>query len=74
MFYRISATDWAETPEKDESGEEEGWLQWGIEQNKVLVGELVKLGVDFVDVSTGGNWAGQKIPVGNNYQVCTPSS
>lgn len=66
LFYRISATDWAETPEKSDSGE---WLQWGPEQNAVLVGELIKLGVDLVDVSTGGNWAGQKIPVGPNYQV-----
>lgn len=69
LFYRISATDWAETPERMESEEGEGWLQWGPEQNKVLVGELMKLGVDFIDVSTGGNWAGQKIPVGTNYQV-----
>lgn len=66
LFYRISATDWAETPEKSDSGE---WLQWGPEQNAVLVGELIKLGVDLVDVSTGGNWAGQKIPVGPYYQV-----
>lgn len=35
----------------------------------MLVGELIKLGVDLVDVSTGGNWAGQKIPVGPYYQV-----
>ncbi|EIM80496.1 NADH:flavin oxidoreductase 2 [Stereum hirsutum FP-91666 SS1] len=66
LFYRIGATDWAEGLEKAEDGT---WIQWGIEQTKVLVGELQKLGVDFVDVSTGGNWAAQNIPVGPNYQV-----
>lgn len=40
----------------------------------MLVGELIKLGVDLVDVSTGGNWAGQKIPVGPYYQVSHGSS
>jgi 2,4-dienoyl-CoA reductase-like NADH-dependent reductase (Old Yellow Enzyme family) len=67
LFVRISASDWAEGPEQDETTGE--WKQWGIEQSKILVGELVKLGVDLLDVSSGGNWAKQKIPVTPGYQV-----
>ena len=63
---RLSATDWAAGPEKGADGE---WLQWGIEQTVLLVGELKKLSVDLVDVSSGGNWAAQKIPVVPGYQV-----
>jgi 2,4-dienoyl-CoA reductase-like NADH-dependent reductase (Old Yellow Enzyme family) len=38
LFYRLSATDWAEGDEKDaETGE---WRYWGLEQSIVLVGEL----------------------------------
>ena len=66
FFVRISATDWADFPEKGEDGE---WKQWGIEQSKTFVGELIKLGVDLVDCSTGGGWVHQKIPVGPSYQV-----
>ncbi len=66
LFYRLSATDWADGPEKDENGE---WRQWGLEQSKILVGEIEKLGVDLVDVSTGGNWEKQSIPIGPGYQV-----
>jgi len=66
LFVRLSATDWAEGPEKDADGK---WLQWGIEQTILLAGELKKLGVDLVDVSSGGNWAAQKIPVAPGYQV-----
>jgi 2,4-dienoyl-CoA reductase-like NADH-dependent reductase (Old Yellow Enzyme family) len=66
LFVRISATDWAEGPERDENGR---WLQWGIEQSTILSKRLRKLGVDFIDCSTGGNWQAQKIPVGPGYQV-----
>lgn len=66
LFVRISASDWAEGPEKDSAGK---WLQWGIEQSILLTGELKKLGVDLIDVSSGGNWAAQKIPVVPGYQV-----
>ena len=69
LFVRISATDWAEFPEKGEDGE---WKQWGIEQSKIFVGEMDKLGVDLVDCSTAGNWSPQKIPVYPGYQVCHP--
>ncbi|KAG8731892.1 hypothetical protein FRC10_001369 [Ceratobasidium sp. 414] len=66
LFFRLSATDWAEWPERDEKGE---WTTWGIEQTIELVKKLKEIGVDFVDTSTGGNWAQQKIPVGPLYQV-----
>ncbi|KIY51220.1 putative NADH:flavin oxidoreductase 1 [Fistulina hepatica ATCC 64428] len=59
LFVRISATDWAEGPEKSEDGT---WLQWGSEQSTVYARELQKIGVDLVDCSTGGNWYKQKIP------------
>ena len=67
LFVRISATDWAEGPEKGDGGE---WKQWGIEQSKIFVCELRALGVDLIDTSTGGNWLQQKIPVKHGYQVC----
>ncbi|EGO05331.1 hypothetical protein SERLA73DRAFT_174441 [Serpula lacrymans var. lacrymans S7.3] len=66
LFVRISATDWAEGPEMDDSG---NWRQWGIEQSKVFVGEMEKLGVDLVDASSGGNWVKQRISLGHGYQV-----
>lgn len=59
LFVRISATDWAEGPEKSEDGT---WLQWGIEQSILWVEKLLSLGiVDLVDCSSGGNWFKQKI-------------
>ncbi|KAF8599439.1 FMN-linked oxidoreductase [Ceratobasidium sp. AG-I] len=67
LFYRLSGSDWAEGPEMDQiTGE---WRSWGIEQNIELSKRLAKLGVDMVDVSSGGNWKAQKIPVGPMYQV-----
>ena len=66
LFVRISATDWAEGPEKGDDGE---WKQWGIEQSKAFVGELKSLGVDLVDTSSGGNWVHQKIPLKHGYQA-----
>ncbi|PPQ71462.1 hypothetical protein CVT26_011241 [Gymnopilus dilepis] len=59
LFVRISATDWAEGPERDDQGI---WRQWGIEQSTVLVGKLKEIGVDLIDCSSGGLWAQQKIP------------
>ncbi|KAG7099587.1 hypothetical protein E1B28_001417 [Marasmius oreades] len=66
LFVRISATDWAEGPEKNEDGT---WAQWGIEQSTIYAGEMKKLGVDLVDVSSAGNWSKQKITVVPGYQV-----
>lgn len=66
LFFRFSATDWAET-EKDTKGE---WVSWGLEQSVELARALQKEGVDLVDVSSGGNYVGQKIPLVPGYQVC----
>lgn len=56
LFVRISATDWADGG-------------WDEKQSAELVKELKKIGVDFLDVSTGGVIPGVKIPVGPLYQV-----
>lgn len=68
LFVRISASDWAEAvgPEKSSNGE---WKWWGIDQSKLFVGELKKIGIDLVDVSSGGLWEKQAIKVGPGYQV-----
>jgi len=66
LFYRISASDWAEGPEKNDKGE---WVQWGVEQSIILSRELQNIGIDLIDVSSGGVWAAQKIKVGPGYQV-----
>lgn len=56
LFVRISATDWAEGG-------------WGIQDSVIFCKELKKIGVDFIDVSTGGNISGVRIPTGPSYQV-----
>ncbi|MFZ5427521.1 MAG: NADH:flavin oxidoreductase/NADH oxidase [Thermodesulfobacteriota bacterium] len=56
LFARISATDWVDGG-------------WDLEQSVVLAGELKKLGVDLIDVSTGGLVPYAKIPVGPGFQV-----
>lgn len=56
LFVRISATDWTEG----------GWTE---EESVVLCQELKKIGVDFIDVSTGGNVPKAAIPVGPLYQA-----
>lgn len=56
LFVRISATDWVEGG-------------WSIEESVQLSAELKKVGVDLIDVSTGGLVDYAKIPVGPGYQV-----
>ena len=56
LWLRISATDWAEGG-------------WNIDESVRLAGELKALGVDLVDVSSGGLVPHVKIPVGPGYQV-----
>ncbi|SEN48627.1 2,4-dienoyl-CoA reductase [bacterium A37T11] len=58
LFVRISATDW--------SASEEGW---DLPQSIQLAVLLKEKGVDVLDVSTGGNLASAKIPVGPAYQL-----
>lgn len=57
LFLRISATDWVE------SG------GWDVEQSVELARRVKSRGVDLIDVSSGGNVARVKIPVGPGYQV-----
>jgi 2,4-dienoyl-CoA reductase-like NADH-dependent reductase (Old Yellow Enzyme family) len=56
VFVRISATDWTDGG-------------WDIEQSLIFCEELKKTGIDFIDVSTGGNVATAKIPSAPGYQV-----
>ncbi|MEV7194136.1 NADH:flavin oxidoreductase/NADH oxidase [Streptomyces sp. NPDC093510] len=57
LFFRISATDWLE---------EDGWTP---DDTVRFATDLKEHGIDLLDVSTGGNAAGVKIPVGPGYQV-----
>jgi 2,4-dienoyl-CoA reductase-like NADH-dependent reductase (Old Yellow Enzyme family) len=56
LFFRVSATDWKEGG-------------WDLEQTIELSKKLRPLGVDLMDVSSGGAVPGVKIPVGPGYQV-----
>jgi 2,4-dienoyl-CoA reductase-like NADH-dependent reductase (Old Yellow Enzyme family) len=56
VFVRISATDWADGG-------------WDVEQSVVLAGRLKGLGIDLIDVSSGGLVPRARIPVGKGYQV-----
>lgn len=56
LFVRISATDWVEGG-------------WDIEQSIVLSRALHELGIDLIDVSSGGLVPRARIPVGKGYQV-----
>ena len=56
LWLRISHTDWVEGG-------------WSTEESVELARRVKALGVDVVDVSSGGLDAGQKIPLGPGYQV-----
>ena len=56
LFVRISATDWVGGG-------------WDIEQSIVLCQKLKALGVDLVDVSSGGTTPDARIPVARGYQI-----
>jgi 2,4-dienoyl-CoA reductase-like NADH-dependent reductase (Old Yellow Enzyme family) len=56
LFVRISATDWINGG-------------WDLEQSLVLVRELEALGVDLIDVSSGGLSPEQEIALGPGYQM-----
>ncbi|EJD49499.1 NADH:flavin oxidoreductase/NADH oxidase [Auricularia subglabra TFB-10046 SS5] len=66
LFVRISADDWTGAPERSAAGE---WQSWGIEQSKWLAERLSALGVDLLDVSSGGNWNLSKFDVKDGYQT-----
>ncbi len=56
VFVRISATDWAEGG-------------WDVEQSVEFAKKLKEIGIDLIDVSSGGNVPFAKIEVGPGYQV-----
>ncbi|MFF4982906.1 NADH:flavin oxidoreductase/NADH oxidase [Streptomyces sp. NPDC001046] len=57
LFFRVSATDWLH-----EGG-------WTADDTVRFAGDLRAHGVDLLDVSTGGNASGVRIPTGPGYQV-----
>ncbi|WP_030147216.1 MULTISPECIES: NADH:flavin oxidoreductase/NADH oxidase [unclassified Streptomyces] len=57
LFFRVSATDWL-----DEGG-------WTPDDTVRFATDLQAHGVDLLDVSTGGNASGVRIPTGPGYQV-----
>lgn len=56
LFVRLSATDWVEGG-------------WDVDQSVTLVKALQKIGVDFLDCSSGGVVPSAKIKTGPGYQV-----
>jgi 2,4-dienoyl-CoA reductase-like NADH-dependent reductase (Old Yellow Enzyme family) len=56
VFARISATDWKENG-------------WDLQQSVELAGRFKEIGIDLVDVSSGGLIPGVAIPFGPGYQV-----
>ncbi len=56
LFVRVSATDWAEGG-------------WDLEQSVEFARQCKALGVDLIDVSTGGLVPDAKIPAGPGFQV-----
>lgn len=56
LFVRISATDWAEGG-------------WGLDQSVEFARRAKQMGVDLIDVSSGGLVPKARIPVAQGYQV-----
>jgi 2,4-dienoyl-CoA reductase-like NADH-dependent reductase (Old Yellow Enzyme family) len=56
VFVRISATDWTDGG-------------WDLEQSIEFCRALKEIGIDLIDVSTGGNVLEAQIPVAPGYQV-----
>jgi 2,4-dienoyl-CoA reductase-like NADH-dependent reductase (Old Yellow Enzyme family) len=56
LFVRLSATDWTDGG-------------WDADQTVALARDLKALGVDLIDVSSGGNVEKASIPVGPGYQT-----
>jgi 2,4-dienoyl-CoA reductase-like NADH-dependent reductase (Old Yellow Enzyme family) len=57
LFFRISATDWLEAG------------GWTADDTVRFARDLKAHGIDLLDVSTGGNASGVRIPTGPGYQV-----
>jgi 2,4-dienoyl-CoA reductase-like NADH-dependent reductase (Old Yellow Enzyme family) len=56
VFVRVSATDWVSNG-------------WDLDQSLQFVKELKPIGIDLIDVSTGGTVPNAVIPVGPGFQV-----
>ncbi|TBU95565.1 NADH:flavin oxidoreductase/NADH oxidase [Stutzerimonas kirkiae] len=56
LFVRLSATDWVEDG-------------WSADETVELARHLKSLGVDLIDVSTGGTAVNAEIPIGPGYQT-----
>jgi 2,4-dienoyl-CoA reductase-like NADH-dependent reductase (Old Yellow Enzyme family) len=63
VFFRVSATDWLGGDTDDPR------VGWTVNDTIELSGQLKCLGVDLMDVSTGGSVPDATIPVGPSYQV-----
>lgn len=63
LFFRVSATDWLGGDTEDNRP------GWTVEDTVELAARVKELGVDLMDVSTGGSAPDAKIPVGPGYQV-----
>lgn len=63
LFVRVSATDWLAG---DTDDERPGWT---LADTVELAGRLKRLGVDLIDVSSGGSAPDANIPVAPSYQV-----
>ena len=65
LFLRISATEWLDgLPVAEKSGG-----SWDMAASLELVRLLPELGIDFLDVSSGGNHEDQKIEPHTDYQI-----
>ncbi|EMA45740.1 NADH:flavin oxidoreductase/NADH oxidase [Halobiforma nitratireducens] len=60
VFVRISGTDWLE---------DEFSASWDVDQSARLAADLADLGVDLIDISSGGLHPDQAAPGGPNFQV-----
>ncbi|KAJ6007306.1 hypothetical protein N7540_011282 [Penicillium herquei] len=64
LFLRISGTEWLEgNPVAEKTG------SWTMESSTQLAKLLPEFGVDFLDVSSGGNHINQKVEPHGNYQI-----
>ncbi|MET0451785.1 MAG: NADH:flavin oxidoreductase/NADH oxidase [Mycobacterium sp.] len=63
LFFRVSATDWLGGDTEDERP------GWTVTDTVELAERLKALGVDLIDVSSGGSAPDARIPVGPSYQV-----
>lgn len=65
LFLRVSSTEWLEGTD----AEKEAGSSWTVEDTIRLAKELPSLGVDLLDVSSGGNHPQQRIDPFGNYQI-----